>query len=482
MHSFQIPSFSSPNFESFGYLSTIWQTTINMSFQSIDFRKLDLPIGLIEPKFSFSSTLLLLYRCRFIILFFSLWATFVYYCFTDIITWDVCNYLGVTVYPITYFLTLLLARLYDCYHRVDKSINAWRVISKSLASFADSVYHDTHPENGDDIQELDNVLRSWGELVVALGLYDPNPKPQHRIGRNDHKDHKEEEALLPHPSSSTAPQESQIPPSPPPSPQPEYLYDVVESTLSNVLTRIYFHLRPYIPNIPLPKDADTPRGFRADEVWITASERLLTELGSRNFRMQMKMRRRARVDDVISVAAFEVFLFLFIFFMQMHYPYVDLHRHVLFFVALLGITEWKCIPITIVAASLFFAVLVAADDYDHMMTKCNKPCGYTSAHQDPFIEIFCLIIDTYETGFNNFRAEIREAASEGYFDVNCPEFLGYQAVDYVVMELPKCLVSGRWRRKSVRRERERERRRREREGDVFEGEEGLGLGNLFWMA
>lgn len=55
-------------------------------------------------------------------------------------------------------------------------------------------------------------------------------------------------------------------------------------------------------------------------------------------------------------------------------------------------------------------------------------------------------------------------------------------MDYVVVWLPRCLGLGRWRRKSVRRERERERRRREREGDVFEGEEELSLGNLFWRA
>ncbi|KAJ8507831.1 hypothetical protein ONZ45_g9850 [Pleurotus djamor] len=97
--------------------------------------------------------------------------------------------------------------------------------------------------------------------------------------------------------------------------------------------------------------------------------------------------------------------------------------------------------------------------FPDMMTKCNKPCGYTSAHLDPFIGIFCLIIEGYKTGFNNLRAEIREVALEGYFDVNCPE----------------CLGLGRWRRKSVRRERERERRWRQREGDVFEGEEELSL-------
>ncbi|KAJ8514909.1 hypothetical protein ONZ45_g7595 [Pleurotus djamor] len=393
-----------------------------MSIHPIDFRKLDLPIGLVEPKFSFSSTLLLLHRCRFIILFYTLWSTFLYLCFVDVVTWDLREHPVISVYLPIAFLVFWFTRVFDSYYRVDQSIYAWKSISKYMASLADSAQFDSLSEDDDEeVQEQEKALRYLEQLAIALRLYDPNPQRRTSYQCDKHKlleerlevqekGEVEYEVLMPQPSASSS-QEGPILPSP-------------ESKSTVDLPTYLCFLQPYIPKIPSRLATQTPGGPDADIVRIP-------HLLSRDL-----------VSFFFStiVAADDNDFMLNPLNMPCGYTY---------------------------ALPEILGVLYS--DFRHkLITDINNLTSFLAHISTSLAHFTTNTITTCRT--------ITTFGNPPRFLDHKFEFLEYQLLDYVVMGLPAPFVPGSWRKRSVRRRRNQNRNREERE------EEDLNLDYLFRMA
>ncbi|KAJ8503213.1 hypothetical protein ONZ45_g11062 [Pleurotus djamor] len=293
-------------------------------------------------KDSFPS-LTLLYRCRYIILFYALWSTVVVTLGGHkqewVLDWDWSVYL-IVAWATIQFITLFFRRIHHSYMRVEQSIPLWRDVSQSIASFARSVQSSSEGANA-AVQT--RALHLLEELVVALQLVN---EPQH---------------------------------------------PTVSDKAISVNQPVDEDLRGCFPTIP--SDGATVGGITSD-VWYTPWKLINIDLlnvvvamkGNRNDRESV-FTAEARVDlldDINEKLEALKWLRPYLYIVHLWVAAVVYCIFLPLVLSLVGV-GWKCVPITIVAASLFFPCMVAADDNDHMMNHCNAPCGFISAlSADPF--------------------------------------------------------------------------------------------------
>ncbi|KAJ8521377.1 hypothetical protein ONZ45_g1909 [Pleurotus djamor] len=135
------------------------------------FHQLDLPLGMTVKRSKFSLYSTPLYRCRLIVICFALWSAAAVAAFRDRLAWKLHEHPFVLAYLIVIFLMLFFCRMYHSYMRVNASARAWSTISKSIASYADSVQSDTTAKGVSSLHKM--AIHYLEELVVALHLREP---------------------------------------------------------------------------------------------------------------------------------------------------------------------------------------------------------------------------------------------------------------------------------------------------------------------